>query len=369
MEQKDYFQFFMEMSERQIYVREFFSITLLDSIRRNFGLEKVMILCFDSENNFLSWTDKDGVYASQEAHPYLAFEANDVMGHLIYREAVRDKLTYFDTEPRIYRSTDVIGQKDYEQSATVRFLEETLGAHYCAVMAMGINAYIRILFWKTKEEGNFSAEEMEHLSNIYMQIAYAYKNFKKYEHSQIISSIQNLMIESGEVGAYLVTDDFLHVMSYNQLALSYLTDMFGNYVADQLKRSQPCAWLPMLIGNSKEQKAGTAFTSETAGYHCKSYTYDQSYTHGIVDRYHWVVISRKGEEEKESREKNREMLSRLTPTEQKVAAFLCEGFTYQEIAEKMVVSYHTVKTHVQNIFSKCGIKNRHQLYVIMGPDL
>ncbi len=365
MERLDYFNFSTEMSERQIYVREFFSVTLLDSIRRNFGLDHVVIFCFDTEGNFLSTTDRNGVYVASAEHPFERIESSDVLRHVIYRDAVRDKLTYFDTEPRVYRASDVIGKEDYEYSSCARFLQEFCGGHYAAVMAMGINAYIRILFWKTKAEGDFSDAEMKALENIHTQIAHAYKNFKKYEHSKIISAIQNLMIESGEVGAYLVTDDFQHVMSYNQLAVNYLSDMFGNYIADQIKRSQSCSWLSFLIGEAGEQNAGTAFTTEIKGYCCKSYTYDQSYTHGIVDRYHWIVISRKGKQEQDSRiEENRKLVRQLTPTEQKVASLLCEGLTYQQIADQLVVSYHTVKTHVQNIFTKCNVKNRHQLYLV-----
>lgn len=365
MDQKGYISFFTDLSERQIYAREFFGVTLLESIRRNFGMENVRIFCFDTENTFLSWIDRDGVFASSEVHPYLAFESQDVIGQFVYSEAVRDKLTYFDTDPRVYLSTGIIPADEYEESPTVRFLEENFQAHYCALMAMGINAYIRIIFLKTKEEGDFTEQEMRQLQLIFLQIAHAYKNFKKYEHARIISSIQNLMIESGEIGAYLVTDDYQHVISHNQLALTYLSDMFGNYISDQLKRSQPCAWLGKLIGDNAEQRAGSSFQTEIREYKIKSYTYEQSYTHGIVDRYHWIVISRLSREDLDNvQEENRKMIEQLTPTEKRVALLLVEGLTYQQIADTMVVSYHTVKTHVQNIFSKCGIKNRHQLYQI-----
>ena len=45
--------FLLEMSERQISAREFFSNVLLDSMDRNFGLKNVLILCFDTDNRFL----------------------------------------------------------------------------------------------------------------------------------------------------------------------------------------------------------------------------------------------------------------------------------------------------------------------------
>lgn len=65
--------FLSEMSDRQISTRQFFSHVLLDSLDRNFGLKKVLISCFDQENHFLSWTDRNGVFINSEEHPYHKF--------------------------------------------------------------------------------------------------------------------------------------------------------------------------------------------------------------------------------------------------------------------------------------------------------
>mgnify|MGYP002231531690 CR=1 FL=1 len=54
--------------------------------------------------------------------------------------------------------------------------------------------------------------------------------------------------------------------------------------------------------------------------------------------------------------------SLLTHAEQRVAELMCQGLTYKAIADELVVSYHTVKKHVQNIYSKCGINSRYELY-------
>ncbi len=63
-------EFFSQMSERQISAREFFSGVLLDSLSRSYGLENGLIMCFDTKNRFLSWTDRDGVRSDDETHPY-----------------------------------------------------------------------------------------------------------------------------------------------------------------------------------------------------------------------------------------------------------------------------------------------------------
>jgi DNA-binding CsgD family transcriptional regulator len=51
----------------------------------------------------------------------------------------------------------------------------------------------------------------------------------------------------------------------------------------------------------------------------------------------------------------------LTPREQETAAFACLGYTNQEIADKMVISTNTVKTHIRNILNKFDINSKADL--------
>jgi NarL family two-component system response regulator LiaR len=51
----------------------------------------------------------------------------------------------------------------------------------------------------------------------------------------------------------------------------------------------------------------------------------------------------------------------LTPTEEIVHLKILEGKSNQEIADDMVVSINTIKTHVGRILKKEKVKNRVQL--------
>jgi DNA-binding NarL/FixJ family response regulator len=53
----------------------------------------------------------------------------------------------------------------------------------------------------------------------------------------------------------------------------------------------------------------------------------------------------------------------LTPREAEVLALIAEGLTNAEIAERLVVSAATVKTHVNHIFAKAGVRDRAQAVV------
>ena len=352
-------KFFSEMSEHQISAREFFGNVLLDSPDRNFGLKKVLISYFDTHGKFLSWINQNGILAACMEHPYRKAAANDAVRHVIYQEAVRDHLTYFNVVPRLYKSTDIITPLDYDHSAYVRFLEENFQAHYSVTMAFGINAYIQVAFFKSRGEGDFTDEEIEELREIYVYVANSYKNFKKYEQAKIVSNIQSEIIASGEK-AYLVTDDFMHIMSYNKMAESYLKDILGASAAEQISSTRPCSWLPFLLGGEDENiTPDYVQTRVIKNYIFKIYTYDQTYSNGIVDRYHWITISKK--EEKKSPDDFRAMLP-LTQAEQRVAELMYQGLTYRAIADELVLSYHTIKKHVQNIYTKCGVNSRYELY-------
>ena len=76
------------------------------------------------------------------------------------------------------------------------------------------------------------------------------------------------------------------------------------------------------------------------------------------------MLSQKAEEE----EAPKKVRPALTQAEQKVVDLLCQGLTYQSVANELVVSYHTVKNHVQNIYTKCGVKSRFQLYELFKKD-
>ncbi|MEW6047657.1 MAG: response regulator transcription factor [Bacillota bacterium] len=56
--------------------------------------------------------------------------------------------------------------------------------------------------------------------------------------------------------------------------------------------------------------------------------------------------------------------SQLTPREREVLALMARGLTNQEIARRLVISEHTVKNHVSNIYRKLGSDDRTRVVLM-----
>lgn len=370
--------FFSELMGHQINAREFFCADLLEVIARRYGYGNLAIFYFDTEGNFLSWRDREALHLAGPGDPYTAFKPSDIVRHAVHRDAMRDKLTYFNTQPRLYKSTDVCDCCYYGNSAYANFMKENFGGYYSVTMAFGINAYIQLVFFKTSGEGDFTDEEVETLERAYVYIASSYKTFKKYEQARIVSALQGDIIASG-ARAFLVTDDAMHVMSYNKVAEEYLEDLLGAQVVEQLGRAEQCTWLPFLLGGAgvgapvADARAdgdpdGEAVRQLTIkDYTFQVHPYDRTYSNKIIDRYSWVAIIKAGEAcawdpraraDRPVGEAAEPSL--LTRSEQRVAELLARGSTYQQIADELIISFHTVKKHVQNIYAKCGVNDKYQ---------
>ncbi len=62
-----------------------------------------------------------------------------------------------------------------------------------------------------------------------------------------------------------------------------------------------------------------------------------------------------------NRKKQREELIKLTKREIEIIKLIAEGFTSQQMADKLFISPRTVETHRANLMKKVGVKNAVEL--------
>lgn len=76
-------------------------------------------------------------------------------------------------------------------------------------------------------------------------------------------------------------------------------------------------------------------------------------------------ILARGLEKHTRRKQVQSILDALTPREQQVARLTARGFTNRQIAEALVVSPETVKTHVRHVLEKVGLRSKADLRLLL----
>lgn len=58
----------------------------------------------------------------------------------------------------------------------------------------------------------------------------------------------------------------------------------------------------------------------------------------------------------------------ITKREKEIILLLVKGYSYNQLAEELVISVTTVKTHIHNIYKKVGVKNKIELIHLMNKE-
>lgn len=79
-----------------------------------------------------------------------------------------------------------------------------------------------------------------------------------------------------------------------------------------------------------------------------------------------VVLLYEAIAERHAAAENFEPWQDLTPRERQTAALACLGCTNEEIAERMVISPNTVKTHLRGVLRKFNVNSKSQLREVLA---
>ena len=151
-----------------------------------------------------------------------------------------------------------------------------------------------------------------------------------------------------------------------------MPDMDGIEICRLLKHSLPHAAVLMLSALDNEEEVTAALTAGASGYVVKTIGH-QRLVEGIraVARGEMLLsptaaarVVQQLTRTRQEKEQEADALQALTPREREVFRLVAQGYTNAEIAEHLVLSEKTVKTHVRNISNKLNLAGKADMRVL-----
>lgn len=138
----------------------------------------------------------------------------------------------------------------------------------------------------------------------------------------------------------------------------------GLAALSELKRDDPEIRILVLTSFAETDKVLPAIKAGASGYLLKDSAPDDLLkairdVHAGEAALH-PAIARKVMNELQRPQASLDHTETLTPRETEILGFVAQGLTNQEIAERLLLSERTVRTHVSNILAKLNLTNRTQ---------
>jgi DNA-binding NarL/FixJ family response regulator len=151
-----------------------------------------------------------------------------------------------------------------------------------------------------------------------------------------------------------------------------MPDMDGIEICRRLKRSLPDTAVLMLSASDDQEAVTAALTAGAAGYVVKTINH-----HRLVEGIRAIArgemllspvaaarVVQQLSRTRQEKEREADTLQVLTPREREVFFLVAQGCTNAEIAERLVLSEKTVKTHVRNIGNKLTLSSKAEMRVL-----
>ena len=151
-----------------------------------------------------------------------------------------------------------------------------------------------------------------------------------------------------------------------------MPDMDGVEICQRLKHSLPNTAVLMLSAFENEEAVTAALTAGASGYVVKTIDH-QRLVEGIraIARGEMLLsptvaakVVQQLARTRQEKEREADALQALTSREREVFHLVAQGCTNAEIAERLVLSEKTVKTHVRNIGNKLNLGSKAEMRVL-----
>lgn len=145
-----------------------------------------------------------------------------------------------------------------------------------------------------------------------------------------------------------------------------LPDGNGIQIINALRARQPHAKVLVLTGSANRRDMAQAVEAGAAGMMHKSASIAEIVDavrrlhlgEFLIDPRDLVDLLRMARQEREQDRDAQEALARLTPREREVLQALADGLTDKQIAQRLLISVETARTHIVNILAKLKVDSR-----------
>lgn len=214
---------------------------------------------------------------------------------------------------------------------------------------------------RSKEEGNFAEKDIQVLDKIAPYISNCLVNYLEVNQLKLERELYQNSIQDAPHGIIILNNRSV-VVSYNGAARSLCESMLGDYQTDPVH-----TFVEQFVGRSPN-KAANVSVSINIG----QKRYDIEITPSKVfnsnldlDTYFVVYINKSDHDHPD----NNFLLAstyHLTSREIEIVDLMSNGLSNSEIADILIISKNTVRTHIENIRVKVDAKNRLNVLKKLG---
>lgn len=258
-------------------------------------------------------------------------------------------------QKKVVSVTDFMPYDQFENTEFYNGFLKKYDLYYETVMPFNSgNRLLGIIgVFKPKEKGNFTEKEFYVLNNLNKHITFnlqTHLDITQIKYEQYI--FKNCTFQS-PIGLIVLNHKF-SLLHYNELAKNYCTDLTGHQNMTEA--------IQQIINTMMSKISTQNFGSdiEIDNYSFKMIPLIIPSIFGGIESVYAVYISKPAPLAKPSLDKI-VLQFNLTEREKDIIKLIIEGLNNNEIADKLYISIHTVKSHIENIFKKMKVGRRTAL--------
>ena len=298
----------------------------------------------------------------------------------------KKELDYYDTSAyrddpavqeavinRAMSSSKYVYVNEYKEGSENSFVQTMIGYGIKFQIRVGANTKVEppvhiLSVYKTFQSGEIDEYELkllETIGKVFSRYVGVYKQFRSYQKDTEMYS-HTLDDAASGYAFYSANANILH---YNKVFLRYAACIDKNIKPRAFVETAVDEYDKVMSLDSQQQ--GASMTVDKGDFIVK--VCDRQFSSKFENATYYVVNILKKEKDESAQvykttSRKKYLDHDLTIREMEVCELIEEGLNNTEIAEKLVISMPTVKTHIKNIFSKFNVSSRLELLKLLQSD-